>query len=59
MAAALVTDFEKYVEYLATGKLDGYLDSILREDKVTDLEPLDPILLLHDLGKHLDQARIE
>jgi hypothetical protein len=59
MAAALVTGFEKYVEYLATGKLDGYLDSIRREDKVTDLEPLDQILLLHDLGKHLDQARIE
>jgi hypothetical protein len=60
MAAALA-GFENYMEYLATGKLDGYLDSIRREDKVTDLEvhlPLDPILLLHDLGKHLDQERV-
>jgi hypothetical protein len=53
--------YEKYMEYLTQGKLDGYLDSIRREDKVTDLEvelPLEPILLLHDLGKHTDQERI-
>jgi hypothetical protein len=53
MSAALA-GFENYMEYLATGKLDGYLHSIRRKDKVTDLEvhlPLDPILL----RKHLDQ----
>jgi hypothetical protein len=53
--------FENYIDHLATGKLDGYLDSIRREDKVTDLKvhlPRDPILLIHDLGKHLDQERI-
>jgi hypothetical protein len=60
MAAAL-DGFEQYIEYLATGKLDGYLDSIRREDKVqligVDL-PRDPILLIHDLGKYPDQERI-
>ncbi|KAF8512673.1 hypothetical protein BU17DRAFT_96067 [Hysterangium stoloniferum] len=57
-----IKDFENYIKYLAVGKLDGYLDSIRREDKVTDLEvtlPLDPILLLHDLGNHPDKVRIE
>jgi hypothetical protein len=62
MAAALA-GFENYIEYLATGKLDGYLDSVRPEDKVTDLDlevylPHDPILLIHDLGKHLDHERI-
>ncbi|KAF8344443.1 hypothetical protein F5887DRAFT_1204973 [Amanita rubescens] len=56
--------FENYIDYLATGKLDVYLDSIKREDKVTDLDlgvvlPLHPILLIHELGKHADQERIE
>jgi cell division protein ZapA (FtsZ GTPase activity inhibitor) len=54
--------FENYIEYLATGKLDVHLDSIKCEDKVTDLKvvlPLHPILLLHELGKHGDQERIE
>ncbi|KAF8309783.1 hypothetical protein F5887DRAFT_1091838 [Amanita rubescens] len=35
MAEALA-GFRKYIEYLATGKLDVYLDSIKREDKLTD-----------------------
>ena len=54
--------FEEYIEYLATGKLDAYLDSTKREDKVTDLNvylPIDPSLLIHDLGKHPDQERIQ
>ncbi len=61
MADALA-GFEKYFEYLATGKLDAYLDSIRPEDKLIELGvdlPINPILLLHDLGKHPDQKRIE
>ncbi|KAF8521957.1 hypothetical protein BU17DRAFT_64682 [Hysterangium stoloniferum] len=60
--AAAIKGFENYIKYLATGKLDGYLDSTRREDKLTDLEvklPLNPILLLHDLGNHPDKGRIE
>jgi len=59
--ATTLAGFEYYIEYLATGKLDRYLDSIQCEDKITDLKvhlPLDPILLLHDLGKHQDQKLI-
>ncbi|KAF8340839.1 hypothetical protein F5887DRAFT_919439 [Amanita rubescens] len=54
--------FENYIDHLATGKLDVYIDSIKCEDKVTDLGvvlPLPPILLIHGLGKHADQERIE
>jgi hypothetical protein len=60
MIAAL-EDFGDYMEYLATGKLDGYLDSIRRENKVTDLDlglPRNPILLIHELGRHQDPERI-
>ncbi|KAF8519086.1 hypothetical protein BU17DRAFT_90258 [Hysterangium stoloniferum] len=60
--APAIKNYENYIEYLAVGKLDGYLDSIRREDKVTDLKvmlPLDPILLLHDLGNHPDMVRVE
>jgi hypothetical protein len=60
MAAALA-GFEHYIEYLATGELDGYLDSIRCEDKVEVPKvhlPCDPILLIHDLGKDVDQERI-
>ncbi|KAF8523105.1 hypothetical protein BU17DRAFT_64002 [Hysterangium stoloniferum] len=59
MMATTIKDFENYIEYLAVWKLDGYLDSTRREDKVTDLEvnlPLDPILLLHNLGNHPDKT---
>ncbi|KAF8517282.1 hypothetical protein BU17DRAFT_91994 [Hysterangium stoloniferum] len=59
---AAFKDFENYIKYLAIRKLDGYLDSIRGHDKVTDLGvylPLDPILLLHDLGRHVDHKRIE
>ncbi len=57
-----LASFENYIDYLATGKLDVYLDSIKCEDKVTDLGvvlPRHPILLIHELGKHADQERIE
>ncbi|KAF8521901.1 hypothetical protein BU17DRAFT_87449 [Hysterangium stoloniferum] len=60
--ATAIERFEDYIKYLATGKLDGYLDSTRREDKLTDLEvtlPLGPILLLHDLGNRPDKVRIE
>jgi hypothetical protein len=53
--------FEQYVKYLATGKLDGYLDSTRREDKVTVpgvLLPNGRSLLLHNLGKDVDLGRI-
>ena len=59
--ASSLEGFEKYIQYLATGRLDGFLDSIRREDKDIDHGvhlPLDPILLLHDLGKYPNQERI-
>ncbi|KAF8340069.1 hypothetical protein F5887DRAFT_919598 [Amanita rubescens] len=61
MAKALA-GFEKYFEYLATGELDGRLDSIRPEDKLIKFGvhlPNNPILLLHDLGMHPDQERIK
>jgi len=61
--ASSLEGFEKYIQCLATGKLDGFLDSIRREDKAVDLKPvaplpLHPILLLHDLGRYPDQEKI-
>jgi hypothetical protein len=53
--------FKLYIEYLAQGKLDGYLNSNLREDKplVPDIATSnDPNLLLHDLGKYADMDKI-
>jgi len=53
--------FKQYLEYLAWGKLDGYLDSNSFNDKV----PVsgvrlsrDPNLLLHGLGKNIDREAI-
>ena len=60
--ADTLAGFEKYFEYLATGELDGRLDSIRPEDKLKKFKidlPVEPILLLHDLGKHPDHERIE
>jgi hypothetical protein len=55
--------FGQYIQYLAQGKLDGFLDSIRREDKVVPelnvTMPTDPILLLHNLGKDPETERIE
>ncbi len=61
MAKALA-GFEKYFEYLATGELDGRLDSIRPDDKLIKFGvhlPINPILLLHDLGKYPDHERIK
>jgi hypothetical protein len=54
--------FEEYIKSLASGKLDGYLNSTRREDKVTVsglLLPNDPILLLHNLGMDVDLEQIK
>jgi len=54
--------FKEYIKHLASGKLDGYLDSTRREDKVTVsgvLLPNDPNLLLHNLGMDVDLGRIK
>jgi hypothetical protein len=54
--------FGQYMDDLANGKLDGYLDSTHPEDKpsVPGIVLLtDPQLLLHNLGKHPDMKRIK
>ena len=54
--------FKEYMKCLASGKLDGYLDSTRREDKLTVsgvLLPNDPNLLLHNLGMGVDMERIK
>ena len=57
IGASMATAFEpfrEYIEQLAQGKLDGYLNSNRREDKVLVPEMKlsnDPNLLLHDVGK--------
>ena len=53
--------FKQYIEYLAMGKLDGYLDSVHRKDKFTVpgvTMSTDLHLLLHDLGNSTDRERI-
>jgi hypothetical protein len=53
--------FGHYISSLASGKLDGYLDSIQPGNPAEGLGinlPIDPILLLHDLGKYPNQERI-
>ena len=54
--------FEEYIEYLAKGKLDAYLDSVRRDDKpsVPEIEmSTDPSLLLHELGIRTDMKKIQ
>lgn len=54
--------FKGYIEWLAEGKLDGYLDSIRCEDKtkVPDVDISNNLsLLLHDVGKFPDEERIK
>jgi hypothetical protein len=54
--------FTTYIDYLAKGKLDGYLDSTHVRDKPSVpgiVLSTDPQLLLHGLGKHPDMERIK
>ena len=51
--ASAFKPFHQYIKYLAQGKLDAYLDSNLRGDKISVPEmeiSNDPSLLLNDLG---------
>jgi hypothetical protein len=52
--------FKQYIEYLAQGKLDGYLNSNSRDDKISVPNMVlsqDPNLLLHGLGNEPDKIR--
>jgi hypothetical protein len=54
--------FKGYIESLAEGKLDCYLDCIRCEDKVAvpDVDISNNLyLLLHDVGKFPDEERIK
>ena len=54
--------FTEYVQYLAEGKFDAFLDSHCRRDKVCLPEfemSTDPNLLLHGLGKFVDMKKIK
>ena len=60
--------FEKYasyIQYLAEGKLDGFLDSLKEEDNnlpdgLNDMQNRrGPFLLLHGLGRFCDTEQIE
>jgi len=54
--------YEQYMDLLAAGKLDGYLNSNHRKDKVDVPDMImsnDVNLLLHQLGEHVDKTRIE
>jgi hypothetical protein len=60
--ATAFAPFKEYIEYLAEGKLDGYLDSNCRMDKVSVpgmMLSKDPNLLLHELGKNTDMGKTE
>jgi hypothetical protein len=54
--------FKTFIKHLAEGKLDAFLDSHCRTEKIT-LPGLqistDPNLLLHGLGQSGDMERIE
>ena len=59
--ASAFEPFKQYIQYLATGKLDGYLDSVDSKDKLAIpglIMSTDPHLLLHDLGKYTDKERV-
>jgi hypothetical protein len=54
--------FEQYMDFIAEGKLDGYINSNDRKDKVTVPEMMmstDVNLLLNQLGEHVDKTRME
>lgn len=55
--------FEKYIQLLARGQLDGYMDSLQRKDKLPVpgmFLSSDIHLLIHDIGKpdRVDKARV-
>jgi hypothetical protein len=59
---AALKPFNEYIQWLAEGRLDGYLDSIHREDKIKVpivFIPNDLSLLLHDIGKFPDEESIK
>jgi hypothetical protein len=54
--------YEQYIRLLAVGKLDGYLDKLDRDSKLSVpgiVLSTDPNLLLHDLGRYVDMERIK
>lgn len=54
--------YEEYIQWLAEGRLDSYLDSVRVEDKISPPNiciPNDVSLLLHEVGKHPDEDRIK
>ena len=60
--SAAFKPFEQYIKWLAEGRLDGYLDSIHREDKIevpnVDISK-DLSLLLHHVGKFPEDDKIK
>jgi len=56
--------FEEYIQLLARGKLDGYMDSLQRKDKLPVpgmFLSSDIHLLIHDIGKpdRVDEGRVK
>jgi hypothetical protein len=54
--------FEQYMDFLADGSLDGYFNSIYPDGKTAVpgiMMSTDINLLLHELGQHVDQKRVE
>jgi hypothetical protein len=54
--------FEQYMDFLAQGTLDPYIDSICRTHKITVPEmtlSTEPNLLLHELGRRVNMERVE
>ena len=49
----------KHPHSLAEGKLDGYINSINRSDKIAIPNVILSSLLLHDLGKRTEVNRIQ
>lgn len=52
--------FNKYITHLAEGKLDAYFDLTQPEDLHPELKfASHPMLLLHNLGKAVNDERVE
>jgi hypothetical protein len=64
MTGAL-NDYDSYLQYLAEGKLDGFMDSLKPEDNNLPKDLINiqnkrgPFLLLNGLGRSFDQKRIK